>query len=84
MFNTLNEGKLLERFPYLIVNNGDKQITISVDVEKTGLDLDYNNICYIINRVYSHITFFSDYIERLEYFKKVENKGTMIVLTKHI
>lgn len=65
----------------LKVNEGSKTVTISLDVERSGLDLDYQNICFIMKRFYDKMIFFYDVLDERK-FKKVELKNSVVVLTK--
>lgn len=66
----------------LKVNEDNKTITISLDVERSGLDLEYETICYVMKKFYDRIRFYYDVVDERK-FRKVELKDSVIVLTKH-
>lgn len=66
----------------LKVNYGSETITISLDVEKSGLELSYQTICYVMKKFYDRIRFYYDVVDERK-FKKIELKNSVIVLTKH-
>ena len=66
----------------LKVNEDAKTITISLDVERSGLELSYQTICYVMKKFYDRIRFYYDVVDERK-FKKVELKDSVIVLTKH-
>ena len=47
----------------LKINETDRFVYITLDVPKSGLDLDYDTICYIIQRFYDKMMFFYDVID---------------------
>ena len=66
----------------LKVNEDAKTITISLDVEKSGLDLKYETICYVMKKFYDRIRFYYDVVDERK-FRKIEFTGSEIILTKH-
>ncbi len=44
-----------EKFPYLKTHIENGKLYIGIDVERTGLSLDYKTICYVISKVYDYI-----------------------------
>lgn len=66
----------------LKVNYGSETITISLDVEKSGLNLEYETICYVMKKFYDRIRFYYDVVDERK-FRKIELKNSVIVLTKH-
>lgn len=66
----------------LKVNYGSETITISLDVEKSGLELSYQTICYVMKKFYDRIRFYYDVVDERK-FRKIELKNSVIVLTKH-
>lgn len=66
----------------LKVNYGSETITISLDIKRSGLDLEYETICYVMKKFYDRIRFYYDVVDERK-FKKVELKDSVIVLTKH-
>lgn len=65
----------------LKINEDTKTVTISLDVERSGLELDYQNICYIMKRFFDKMMFFYDVLDERRW-KSVELKDSVIVLTK--
>lgn len=66
----------------LKVNYGSETITISLDVEKSGLDLKYETICYVMKKFYDRIRFYYDVVDERK-FRKIEFTGSEIILTKY-
>lgn len=66
----------------LKVNYGSETITISLDVEKSGLELSYQTICYVMKKFYDRIRFYYDVVDERK-FRKIEFTGSEIILTKH-
>lgn len=66
----------------LKVNYGSETITISLDIERSGLDLEYETICYVMKKFYDRIRFYYDVVDERK-FKKVELKDSEIILTKY-
>ena len=66
----------------LKINEGIEVVKISLDVERSGLDLEYETICFIMKRFYDRIRFYYDVVDERK-FRKVELKDSVIVLTKH-
>ena len=66
----------------LKINEGIEVVKISLDVERIGLDLEYETICFIMKRFYDRIRFYYDVVDERK-FRKVELKDSVIFLTKH-
>lgn len=66
----------------LKVNYGSETITISLDIEKSGLELSYQTICYVMKKFYDRIRFYYDVVDERK-FRKIEFTGSEIILTKH-
>lgn len=66
----------------LKVNYGSETITISLDIERSGLDLEYETICYVMKKFYDRIRFYYDVVDERK-FRKIEFTGFVIVLIKH-
>ena len=66
----------------LKINEGIEVVKISLDVERSGLDLEYETICFIMKRFYDRIRFYYDVVDERK-FRKVELKDSVIFLTKH-
>ena len=62
------------KYPYLKALDGERQVIIGVDVEKTGLTLSYGDIEYLMKRV----AFLLD----PRGWASVEHKGARVVLRK--
>ena len=66
----------------LKVNEGIEVVKISLDIERSGLDLEYETICFIMKRFFDKMMFFYDIIDERK-FRKIEFTGSEIILTKH-
>lgn len=66
----------------LKVNEDNETITISLDVERSGLELEYETICYVMKKFYNRIRFYYDVVDERK-FRKIELKDSQIILTKH-
>lgn len=66
----------------LKINEGIEVVKISLDVERSGLDLEYKTICFIMKRFFDKMMFFYDIIDERK-FRKIEFTGSEIILTKH-
>ena len=83
MYDGFNEYKAQRMCKNLLkVNEDAKTITISLDVEKSGLDLKYETICYVMKKFYDRIRFYYDVVDERK-FRKIEFTGSEIILTKH-
>lgn len=82
MYDGFNEYKAQRMCKNLLkVNYGSEIITISLDVERSGLDLEYETICYVMKKFYNRIRFYYDVVDERK-FRKIELKDSVIVLTK--
>lgn len=83
MYDGFDEYKAQRMCKNLLkVNYGSETITISLDIERSGLELGCQTICYVMKKFFDKMMFFYDVIDERK-FKKVELKDSVIVLTKH-
>ena len=66
----------------LKVNEETELVKISLDVERSGLELEYETICYVMKKFYDRIRFYYDVVDERK-FRKIEFNGSEIILTKH-
>lgn len=83
MYDGFDEYKAQRMCKNLLkVNYGSETITISLDVERSGLNLECETICYVMKKFYNRIRFYYDVVDERK-FRKIEFNGFEIILTKH-
>lgn len=79
-----SEAKAQELCSNLLkINETEKHIYITIDVPRSGLELDYDTICFIMKKFFDKMMFFSDVIND-RCFSKIEIKDNMIILRKFL